>query len=312
MLTEKYDFYAPSNINLKDLPRDLQNNLYIMTSLDYITQVHSGNVANLCTRICQYLRCNNKFTLHCMVAGYIHDIGKMFIPKEIINKPTALTDKEYEIMKTHTTLGYNLCMKNSELREFSDGPYYHHEALNGSGYPQGLTKKDIPYSAQIIRVADEYDALVTKRQYTTHVDISKTLKQLIKDANPPKEIVALDHLKQSERLGKINKEPLRALFKVVIVDTQYEIASVMNYIEYINAQIRRLQNIQRYEKKMLSSKKDETKKYYLAGMNLLFENGENIDNYKKVLEDYKNAKILRQDRIKKLHKEIDIIKKLRV
>ena len=69
---------------------------------------------------------------------------------------------------------------NSELREFSDGPYYHHEALNGSGYPQGLTKKDIPYSAQIIRVADEYDALVTKRQYTTHVDISKTLKQLIK------------------------------------------------------------------------------------------------------------------------------------
>ena len=77
-----------------------------------------------------------------------------------------LTDEEYEIMKTHTTLGYEMCMKDLKLRPYALGPLDHHEALNGTGYPNGITKKDIPFYAQIIRVADEYDAIVTKRQYT--------------------------------------------------------------------------------------------------------------------------------------------------
>ena len=107
----------------------------------------------------------------------------MFIPPSILQKQSKLTDEEYEIMKTHTTIGYNMCMKDLKLRPYAAGALYHHEALNGSGYPQGLTKKDIPYCAQIIRIADEYDAIVTKRQYKTHVNISETLKELIKDSN---------------------------------------------------------------------------------------------------------------------------------
>ena len=73
-------------------------------------------------------------------------------------------------------------MKDLDLRPYALGPLDHHEALNGSGYPNGIT--DIPMEAQIIRVADEYDAIVTKRQYKTHVNISETLRELIKDANP--------------------------------------------------------------------------------------------------------------------------------
>ena len=113
--------------------------------------------------------------------GYLHDIGKLFIPKEIVNKPEKLTDDEYEIMKTHTTLGYKYCMDDLALRPYSDGPLYHHESLNGTGYPRGLRKPDIPYSAQIIRVADEYDAIVSKRQYKSHIGISDTLKILIEN-----------------------------------------------------------------------------------------------------------------------------------
>ena len=312
MLIEKYDFYSPSNLNLKDLDSSLKDSLTVMNNLDDVTLKHSLNVSNLCTRVCQYMRLNNQFTIHCMIAGYIHDLGKMYIPKEILEKNDVLTPEEFEIMKTHTTLGYEYCMKDFNLKPYSDGPWYHHESLNGTGYPRGLRKDSIPYSAQIIRVCDEYDAIVTKRHYVTHVNISETLKELIKDAEPPKPLVALDALKQNERLGKINPKPLRALFKAVIDDVLYEISCVMNYVDYINSQIKRLKTIDKYNKKRLNAKKPENKDYYLAGMKMLLQSGENIDNYLTVLKEYEQALIVRKNRIKDLYKEIGIIKRLKV
>lgn len=312
MLEEKYDFYSPTNLKVHELDYALKDHLIVMDSMDMFTKRHSENVANLVGRICQYMRCRSQFTIHCILAAYIHDIGKLFIPKEILNKPGRLTDEEYAIMKSHTTLGYNYCMEDLSLRPYSDGPWYHHEALNGTGYPRGLRKPDIPYSAQIIRVADEYDAIVTKRQYTTHVNISATLQDLIQDALPSKDVIALDQLKQNEQLGKINPKPLRALFKVVIDDTLYEISCIMNYVDYIKSQIKRLQTIEKYEKKRDSSKKPSTKDYYTAGMKLLLEQGETLENYKQVLSEYENALVIRKDRIDKLYKEIKIIKKLKV
>ena len=312
MIKENYDFYSPSNISLKDVDSSLKDSLSVMYKLDEMTLKHSNNVSNLCTRVCEYMRCNNQFTIHCMIAGYIHDLGKMFIPKEILTKDGRLSPEEFEIMKTHTTLGYEYCMKDVNLRPYSDGPWYHHEALNGSGYPRGLRKNDIPYSAQIIRVCDEYDALVTKRHYTTHVNISETLKILIKDAVPPKPIIALDQLKQNERLGKINPKPLRALFKAVIDDVLYEISCVMNYVEYLESQIKRLETIEKYSNKVQSAKKPEDKDYYLAGMKMLLQSGESLDNYKQVLNEYKNALDVRKKRIADLYHEIRIIKRLRV
>ena len=312
MIKENYDFYSPCNLSLKDVDSGLKDSLSVMYKLDEITLKHSNNVSNLCTRVCEYMRCNNQFTIHCMIAGYIHDLGKMFIPKEILAKDGRLSPEEFEIMKTHTTLGYEYCMKDINLRPYSDGPWYHHESLNGSGYPRGLRKDDIPYSAQIIRVCDEYDALVTKRHYTTHVNISETLKILIRDAVPPKPIIALDQLKQNERLGKINPKPLRALFKAVIDDVLYEISCVMNYVDYLESQIKRLETIEKYSNKVQSSKKPEDKDYYIAGMKMLLQSGESLDNYKQVLSEYKNALEVRKKRIADLYHEIRIIKRLRV
>ena len=312
MIKENYDFYSPCNLSLKDVDSGLKDSLSVMYKLDEMTLKHSNNVSNLCTRVCEYMRCNNQFTIHCMIAGYIHDLGKIFIPKEILAKDGRLSPEEFEIMKTHTTLGYEYCMKDINLRPYSDGPWYHHESLNGSGYPRGLRKDDIPYSAQIIRVCDEYDALVTKRHYTTHVNISETLKILIRDAVPPKPIIALDQLKQNERLGKINPKPLRALFKAVIDDVLYEISCVMNYVDYLEYKIKRLETIEKYSNKVQSSKKPEDKDYYIAGMKMLLQSGESLDNYKQVLSEYKNALEVRKKRIADLYHEIRIIKRLRV
>lgn len=312
MFQETYDFYSPSNIRIHDLDRSLRDSLGIMENLDYFTKVHCQNVSNLTVRICQYMKCNNQFTAHCMIAAYIHDVGKLFIPKEILFKNGKLTEEEFAIIKTHTTLGYEYCMKDLNLRPYSDGPWYHHESLNGTGYPRGLKKDDIPYSAQIIRVADEYDALVTKRQYKTHVNISETLRLLIKDAEPPQNVVALDQLKENERLGKVNPKPLRALFKVVVDDILYEISYVMNYVEYIDSQIKRLKNIGKYENKMNASKKDSKKEYYLAGMKMLLSSGETLDNYKNILHEYEDALVVRQKRIDDLYNEIKVVKKLKI
>ena len=312
MKQEKFDFYSPINLKSYNLDQIMRYQLDVLERLDPFTRRHSENVANLTCRICEYLRCKQSFTVHCTIGGYLHDVGKMFIPLEILNKPTRLTPEEYEVMKTHTTLGYKMCMKDPKLRPYALAALDHHEALDGSGYPSGLTKKDIPYEAQIIRVADEYDALVTKRQYKTHVNISETLKELIKDAQPDPKFIALDQLAEKEKSGKINGVILKKLFKVVIDDTLYEISCVMDYVEYLKQQIKRLELIQSYQKKADSTNKQKTKDYYQEGMRLLFQDGETFANYNNVLEEYKQALRTREEAIEKLYLEIKIIKKLRV
>ena len=312
MYTETFDFYDKTSLKSYNLDKSMRYQLNMLDRLDVFTRKHCENVAAITCRLCQKLHCQKGFTEYCTICAYLHDIGKLFIPPEVLQKPGKLTPEEYEIMKTHTTLGYQMCMKDLKLRPYAAGPLYHHEALNGSGYPHGLTKKDIPYEGQIIRVADEYDAIVTKRQYTTHVNISQTLKELIQDAQPSQDVIALDQLKQNERLGKINPKPLKALFKVVIDDILYEISCLYEYLDYLKGNIKRFELIMKYARKMEEAKNEKKKNYYKEGMRLLFQADENFDNYEQVYNDYKNALTLRSDRIDKLYNEIKIIKKLEV
>ncbi len=310
MFEQKLDFYSPVNLKSYNLSQSMRYQLDLLERMEPFTRKHSENVANLCCRICEYLKCSKSFTIHCTLCGYIHDVGKIYIPPEILNKPTRLTDEEYEIMKKHTTIGYDICMKDINLRPYALAALDHHEALDGSGYPNGITKKDIPYEAQIVRVADEYDAIVTKRQYKTHVNISETLKELVKNAKPVAKFVALDQLAEKKKDGKINGIILKKLFKVVIDDTLYEISGISNYVEYLQAQIKRLNTIKNYEQKAMNSNKEKTKNYYTEGMKLLLARGETFENYKQILSEYQTALDFRLDRIDKLYKEIKIIKKL--
>ena len=166
--------------------------------------------------------------------------------------------------------------------------------------------------AQIIRVADEYDAIVTKRQYKTHVNISETLKDLIKDTQPDPKFIALDYLSQNSKVGKINKKVLKVLFKVVIDDILYEISCLYEYLNYLKENIKRLELICNYANKMKEAKTDKKKSYYMEGMKMLLQIDENFENYLQVYDDYKNALNVRTDRVNKLNKEIKIIKKLEV
>ena len=311
MFKNDIEFYSPVNLKAYNLDQTMRYQLNMLENLDPLTRKHSENVANLTCRMCEYLHARKIFTIHATICAYLHDIGKLFIPKEILQKPTILTDEEFEVMKTHTTIGYNMCMKDLKLRPYAGGPLYHHENLDGSGYPSGLTKKDIPYYAQIIHIADVFDAIVTKRHYTTHINISETLKLLLKDAQPSIQSVALDALHTESKYGKIDSKALNILFKVVIDDTLYEISCTYEYVDYLKNQIKRLNKINKFEEKLHRAKKEKDKDYYKQYMELLFEPGESFSNYHKIAEEYEKALKDRETIIDSLYREISIIKKLK-
>lgn len=312
MKKENFNFYSPINLRSYNLDKTVKEQLEILGTLDNVTRKHSENVANLVCRICEYLHCKKDFTAYCTICAYLHDIGKLMVPSSILQKPAKLTDEEYEIMKKHTIYGYEICMKDEKLKPYSAGALYHHESLNGSGYPNGLSKDEIPYVGQIIRVADEYDAIVSKRQYKTHVNISETLNELIEDSKPEdiKKEIALDQLNINYQVGKINVKVLKALFKVVIDDIYYEINGLYTYVKYLKSQVKRLKQIDEYKTKMDSSTTEKKQNYYMEGIKMLLQENEDLSNYFSILSEYEHAISIRETRIEKLYKEISIIKKL--
>ena len=312
-MKEEFDFYSKTALKSYNLNESMRYQLGMLDSLDTFTRKHSENVANISCRLCEYMHMNSNFTVYCTTCAYLHDIGKLFIPPKILQKNGPLTDEEYEVMKRHTTIGYKMCMDDPKLRPYSAGTIYHHEALNGTGYPKALTKKEIPIEGQIIRVADEFDAIVSKRQYKTHIGITDTLKILIKETEPsiPKS-VTLKSIEKNTRIGKLNPKVVRALFKVVTDDINYEISSVFEYTKYLDNQIKRLEKINDYNIKKENVKKDKKKEYYSECMKLLFDKGEDFRNYKYALEEYRIAYLKRKKTIDSLFDEIKTIKKLRV
>ena len=107
---------------------------------------------------------------HCQqieLAAPMHDTGKLGIPHQILRKPAALDEKEWEIMKTHSQIGYNILSKSDApiFKMAAEIALYHHEKYDGTGYPKGLSGSNIPISARIVALADVFDALTMKRPY---------------------------------------------------------------------------------------------------------------------------------------------------
>ncbi len=311
-MKEQFDFYSKTVLKSYNLDDKMRYQLNMLDNLDVFTRKHCENVANLTCRICEYMHLNKEFTIYCTICAYLHDIGKLFIPPSILQKQAALTDEEYKTMKTHTIIGYDMCMKDLKLRPYAVGARSHHEALNGTGYPDGLRKKDIPIEAQIIRVADEYDAIVSKRQYKSHIDISDTLEIIIGDSKPSAKSDALSKITIDSKVGKVNPKIVKVLLKVVIDDIEYEIACLYEYVEYLKSQVERLEQIDNYYNKMIVQKRDSKKQYFAEGIKVLLDKNETMENYKDILYEYQDALKTRQEKIEKLNSEIKKIKKLKV
>ena len=105
----------------------------------------------------------------------MHDIGKIGVPPEVLNKPGKLTDREFAIIKSHSALGYNVLKDISIMPELAIGAGAHHERPDGKGYPKGLKGDEIPRVAQIIAVADTFDAMYSKRPYRNRMNFEKVV-----------------------------------------------------------------------------------------------------------------------------------------
>lgn len=132
---------------------------------DNYTNGHSKRVAKYSQMIAQKLGKDQKECKQIYYAGLLHDIGKIGVPDEIINKTARLDDEEYKIIKTHPEIGHRLLCNLTQIENISIGARYHHERYDGKGYPDGLAGEEIPEIARIIAVADCYDAMTSNRSY---------------------------------------------------------------------------------------------------------------------------------------------------
>jgi len=151
--------------------------LKILKKLEPKTLKHSQNVAKLSLLIGKKRKLE-EIELHEITMGALfHDIGKMFVPKEILMKPSKLTEQEMNEVKKHTDLGYVFMKQNSDLpNESLRIILEHHEKSDGSGYPHGKTEEDISELSKIVSISDMYDALVTDRVYRKALPPSEAIR----------------------------------------------------------------------------------------------------------------------------------------
>ena len=132
---------------------------------DPYTRGHSDRVTRYSLMIAQEMNQPQSFLETLRISAQLHDVGKIGIEDHILKKPGALTEEEFEVMKTHTTKGANILRPVTQLAEMLPGIELHHEALDGRGYPYGLKGDQIPLLARVIAVGDTFDALTTNRPY---------------------------------------------------------------------------------------------------------------------------------------------------
>lgn len=132
---------------------------------DRYTSGHSRRVAEYARRIAERMGKSEREQEEIFQAGLLHDVGKIRVPAEIINKPGRLTDEEFALIKIHPVTGYHILHEVSEDTLIAISAKYHHERYDGKGYPNGLIGENIPEIARILGVADSYDAMTSNRSY---------------------------------------------------------------------------------------------------------------------------------------------------
>lgn len=132
---------------------------------DHETEGHTKRVAAMSVHLARELGLNENELVHIRRGALLHDIGKMAIPDRILRKPGPLNESEWAIMRKHPVYARDLLEPIEYLRPAVDIPYSHHEKWNGSGYPLGLSREEIPLSARVFAVIDVYDALTCDRPY---------------------------------------------------------------------------------------------------------------------------------------------------
>ncbi len=145
---------------------------------DPYTAGHQERVTRLASAIAAEMGLDEDRIEGIQIAGIIHDIGKLYVPAEILSKPTKLNDLEYSMIKMHSQVGYTILSKIDFPWPIAEIVHQHHETVNGSGYPRGLSGKDILLEAKILCVADVVEAMSSHRPYRPALGMPAALEQI--------------------------------------------------------------------------------------------------------------------------------------
>lgn len=140
---------------------------------------HSSRVSQLCKSLGMAMELPEIDIYRLEVSGLYHDIGKLVIQEQILNKSGRLTDREWNEIVNHPEVGYWLLSSSFEMADIADYVLHHHERYDGTGYPAGLKEEEIPLLSRIISVADSYDAMTNHRSYREILDQNMAVHELI-------------------------------------------------------------------------------------------------------------------------------------
>jgi putative two-component system response regulator len=161
---------------------------------DREARAHNLRVARLCVHIGRQMSMSASELRLLARAGLMHDIGKLGIPEAVLEKHSPLDESEWILMRTHPEMGLNLLDRAGQSSRETLAVLYHHERLDGSGYPYGLKAEAIPIEARIVAVADTYDALTSDRPYRNACSAAEARRVLIEEAGSrldPRAVAAL-------------------------------------------------------------------------------------------------------------------------
>lgn len=157
---------------------DVHHLLSSLKAKDLYTYRHNIAVGVISCMIGKWLNISEDAQRKLAMAGFLHDVGKMFIPEDILNKPGKLTEDEFELVKKHTVFGYELILNTIGPGVEATVALQHHERLDGTGYPHGIGGQEIHPMARIVSVADVFHAMSSYRSYKDAAPFCETLSDL--------------------------------------------------------------------------------------------------------------------------------------
>ncbi len=207
---------------------------------DPYTAGHSKRVATYAKKIANRMHFTKQNCDMIYEAGILHDIGKIVIPDSILLKPSRLNNNEYELIKKHSSIGFEFLSKVNDFKKIANIIHFHHERVDGLGYPNGLTADEIPLESKILAIADGFDTMTTNRIYSKRKSLEEALEELIicKNSMYDSDIVdiAIEVLSKEKIEENISQNPISqmesARFSYFYNDQLTHLYNI-NYLDFI-------------------------------------------------------------------------------
>lgn len=196
--------------------------LTALSEKDYVSQGHVERISELCLLLAESMSLHENQKRDLVLLSKVHDLGKIGIPDDILNKPAKLSTKEYERMKLHVKIGYNIANRSRELVTIAPLILHHHEHWDGKGYPDSLKGDKIPLECRVLAIVDAFDAMTNDRPYHKGISVEEALLEIERcagtqfDPNLTKEFVEIirDYIPGDSEYSDMSKQIMTHNHKV--------------------------------------------------------------------------------------------------